>query len=339
MRCTNCGLPLSPTNTNLNCPRCHSSLVSEAKPVEVYPAQQYNNQAKGKSGELQGEIALQTQSQPPFSSSPAWNTTPQQNQPAFPPAAQTPFPQAGQMWQPDPTPPLLPVTYPDRVPQPMEAGVRLNSAHDMRGSRTAGMMYSKPIPAMRTSTHRRSNVGFILAGLCVITGGLILVFVYFMASGLPSTSTTGASRGIPTASSTILASPTTGIPSPTALPSPTMGAFPGQQYIDNPQMASMVNTNTAQPLQTTTTFKVNQRIYVTFNIHPNGKGGAVCLLWYLNRKIVTQFPFAVTASANAGYSYAIYGGAGGGYVEIYWASSTACSDKILAERVNFTVTS
>src|SRR6266568_3833837 len=288
MRCTNCGLPLSPTNTSLNCPRCHSALVAEAKPVAVYPA--------------------------------------------LPPAAQTPFPQAGQMWQPDPTPPLLPVTYPDRVPQPMEAGVHLNSAHDMRGSRTAGMMYSKPIPAMRTSTHRRSNVGFILAGLCVITGGLILVFVYFMASGLPSTNTTSASMGAPTTTSGTLPSATT-VPSPTVLPSPTVGAFPGQQYIDNAQMASMVNTNTAQPLQTTTRFKVNQRIYVTFNIHPNGKSGAVCLLWYLNSRIVTQYPFAVTAAANAGYSYAIYGTAGEGYVEIYWASSTTCSDKILAQHV------
>src|SRR5205814_10635304 len=139
----------------------------------------------------------------------SWSTSSEQNQPVFPPAAQTPLPQAGQMWQPDPTPPPLPVTYPDWVPEPKEAGVRLNSTHDMRGSRTAGMMYSKPIPAMRTSTHRRSNVGFILAGLCVITGGLILVFVYFMASGLPSTSTTGASRGIPTPSSTILAAHTT----------------------------------------------------------------------------------------------------------------------------------
>ena len=269
----------------------------------------------------------------------SWNTSSLQNQPVFPPAAQTPLPQAGQMWQPDPTSPPLPATYADRVPEPMESGVRYNSANNMRGSRTAAMMYSKPMPDMQTSKYRRSNAGFIVAGLCVITGALILVFVYFMALGLPSTNTTSAYAGIPEATSTILASPTAGVPSPTALPSPTLGTFPAQQYIDNPQMASKVNTNTAQPLKTATTFKVNQKIYVTFNIHPNRKGGAVCLLWYLNSRIVTQYPFAVTASANAGFSYAIYGGAGGGYVEIYWASSTACSDKILAERVNFTVTS
>ncbi len=285
MRCTNCGLPLSPTNTSLNCPRCHSALVSEAKPVAVYPT--------------------------------------------LPPVVQTPFPQAGQMWQPDLTPPPLP------TPEPMEATVRNSSSSDMRDARTAG---NPPMgQVMRAQTRRTSNAGFILAGLCVITGGLILVFVYFMASGLPSTNTTSASMGAPTTTSGTLPSATT-VPSPTVLPSPTVGAFPGQQYIDNAQTASKVNTNTAQPLQTTTRFKVNQRIYVTFNIHPNGKSGAVCLLWYLNSRIVTQYPFAVTAAANAGYSYAIYGTAGEGYVEIYWASSTTCSDKILAQHVNFTVT-
>jgi len=285
MRCTNCGLPLSPTNTSLNCPRCHSALVSEAKPVAVYPA--------------------------------------------LPPVVQTPFPQAGQMWQPDLTPPPLP------TPEPMEATVRNSSSSDMRDARTAGNPSMGQV--MRPQTRRTSNAGFILAGLCVITGGLILVFVYFMASGLPSTNTTSASMGAPTTTSGTLPSATT-VPWPTVLPSPTVGAFPGQQYIDNAQMASMVNTNTAQPLQTTTRFKVNQRIYVTFNIHPNGKSGAVCLLWYLNSRIVTQYPFAVTAAANAGYSYAIYGTAGESYVEIYWASSTTCSDKILAQHVNFTVT-
>ncbi len=285
MRCTNCGLPLSPTNTSLNCPRCHSALVSEAKPVAVYPT--------------------------------------------LPPVVQTPFPQAGQMWQPDLTPPPLP------TPEPMEATVRNSSSSDMRDARTAG---NPPMgQVMRAQTRRTSNAGFILAGLCVITGGLILVFVYFMASGLPSTNTTSASMGAPTTTSGTLPSATT-VPSSTVLPSPTVGAFPGQQYIDNAQTASKVNTNTAQPLQTTTRFKVNQRIYVTFNIHPNGKSGAVCLLWYLNSRIVTQYPFAVTAAANAGYSYAIYGTAGEGYVEIYWASSTTCSDKILAQHVNFTVT-
>jgi hypothetical protein len=173
----------------------------------------------------------------------------------------------------------------------------------------------------------------------VITGGLILVSVFFFAMGLPSVGTTTAYPATPLATRIITAtSPATPPLSPTAIPSPTAGAFPGQQYIDNPQMASAVNINTAQPVMPTTTFKVNQKIFVTFNIHPGGKSGAVCLYWYLNNKSVTQFPFAVTANAKAGYSYAIYGGTGPAYVEIFWASTTSCSDKILAQHVTFTLT-
>ena len=205
--------------------------------------------------------------------------------------------------------------------------------------RAPGVMYSTPTPTARPQAPRMRNLGFIVAALCVISGGLILVFVYFLAMSLPATPTTGTYPATPVATRNMLtASPTTPALSPTAVLSPTAGALPGQQYIDNPQMASLVNTTTAQPLQLTTTFKVNQKIYVSFNIHPNGKNGAVCLIWYLHNKKVTQFPFPVTASARAGYSYAIYGGTGPAYVEIYWASTTTCSDKILAQRVNFTVT-
>src|SRR5437764_12232586 len=110
----------------------------------------------------------------------SWNTSSLQNQPVFPPAAQTPLPQAGQMWQPDPTSPPLPATYADRVPEPMESGVRYNSANNMRGSRTAAMMYSKPMPDMQTSKYRRSNDGLFVAGLCVIIVDLFLFFLYFI---------------------------------------------------------------------------------------------------------------------------------------------------------------
>ena len=77
---------------------------------------------------------------------------------------------------------------------------------------------------------------------------------------------------------------------------------------------------------------------MTFSLHPNGKNGAVCLFWYLNNRNIAQYPFGVTAGAKAGYSYATYAGPGTAYVEIYWASTIACSDKILAQHVNFTVT-
>jgi hypothetical protein len=195
-----------------------------------------------------------------------------------------------------------------------------------------------PAPVMRPQARRAGNLGFIVAGLCVISGGLILIFVYFMAAGLPASSITSASTLATATTNMHVSSPTAAAPSPTVVVSPTAGIYPGQQYIDNPQVANQVDIKTAQPLQTATTFKVNQKIYVTFGIHPNGKNGAVCLYWYLNTTNVTFYAFAVTTSASAGYSYAVYGGTGPAYVEIYWASTVSCSDRTLAQHVNFTVT-
>ena len=307
MKCKNCGFPLSPTNASMTCPRCHTSVASGPGPVEQQSFPQ------------------------PAPSSPTWATGSSQNQIIFSPVEQAPFPQTGQMWQSAPTPESMPAT------------LNHSSALYDVPAHTAGGMYSSPstpAPSIRPQARRASNLGFIVAGLCVSAGGLILIFVYIMALALPSPASTSTSSIAPTVThNTPITLPTsTAAPSPTAALSPTAEAFHGQQYIDNPQMASSVNTITAHPIQATTTFKVKQKIYVTFNIHPDGNNGAVCLYWHLNNKNVTQFPFAVTSNATAGYSYAIYGGTGTAYVEIYWASTTACSDKILAQHVNFKVT-
>ncbi|HAE83597.1 MAG TPA: hypothetical protein DDW33_11110 [Ktedonobacter sp.] len=288
MKCTTCGFPLSPTNTNMPCPRCHNSTTSNPKFV--------------------------VQQQIPFS---------------FP--EQAPFPQLGQLFQSAPTP----------APINMQAELHQNNAPYGATNRTPEATYSAlsaPTPALRPQTRHASNLGFIVAGLCVFAGGLILILVYFMAIGLPPSSSANSYTTAPVVTKNTPSTLLTAAPSPKIVPSATTGAFPGQQYIDNSQMASTVNMNTAQPLHATTTFKVNQKMYVTFNIHPDNKNGAVCLYWYLNNKNVTQFPFSVTANAKAGYSYAIYGGAGTAFVEIYWASTTTCSDKLLAQHVNFTVT-
>lgn len=105
-------------------------------------------------------------------------------------------------------------------------------------------------------------------------------------------------------------------------------------------MASAVDTKSAKATSPATTFKVNSTMYVTFQVHPNGQNGAVCLLWYLNGKEVTHYNFAVSKSASgARYSYAIYGETGAAYVELYWASDTSCANKVLAQHVDFTATS
>ncbi len=175
----------------------------------------------------------------------------------------------------------------------------------------------------------------MVSGLCVITSGLILLFVYFMSlslSPLNGPSTIDINNGI----TPIVSSPTV---APTQLAaSPTPG-FPGQQYIDNIQLARGVDARD-QPVQITTNFKVNQRMYVTFDIHTGGHAGAMCLLWFLNTKPFNNFSLAVGPTVPNGYSYTpMPPFPGTGYVELYWGHIASCTDpsKLLAQRVAFTV--
>jgi hypothetical protein len=166
------------------------------------------------------------------------------------------------------------------------------------------------------------DIGLIVAGLCVFTGASILILVYLLAMGLPS--------------STPRTDPAT---SPTLIASPTATNLPGEQFIDGAQTASSIDFKTAQATEPTSTFNVNQKIYVIFHLHSVEQTGAVCLLWYLDGRKVFHTQFSVsTNSRREVYSYAIYKKSGAGLVNIYWASSTDCSDKLLAQQVSFNVT-
>ena len=342
MKCNNCGLPLSPNNSQIICPRCHATTQAGSKSTLARTSQSFDDQGwNGQDGQAglpnspwgqaqpvsyyqEGTL---TQVQPP--SSPLWNTNPQH--------AQLPFPQPGQLWQS--TPPPTPIATPKPGPYAETYGgadAQTSSNAYMAPPHNTGAMYPPSTPPIRPLKPRTSNFGFFVATLFVITGGLMLAVVYVMALGLPQTNATSASLNTPQSTQSILPSPTTA-KTPIVSPTPTTSTLPGQSYIDNAQMASAVNINTAQPLQTTTTFQTNKKIYVTFAIHPNGKSGAVCLYWYLNNHNITQYPFSVTDTANAGYSFAVYESTGAAFVNIYWASTITCSDKILAQHVTFTV--
>lgn len=304
MRCRHCDFPLSPTNTTKSCPRCHM-------PV-----------AAGGTGKY---VAFDEQQ-------------------SFPSMPQTAFPQPGQMWQQSVTPP----------PTPTQVATRLYEGASFSPF-TPFTPFTPITPFTPQESHLRSqdtrttrklpsnsNLGFILAGLCVVTGGLLLILVFFLAAGLPAagTQTQAVTKGVPTAAVTHHhATPTPVVTPPAVTPSPTtpVGAFPGQQYITNPRTASAVNSSTAQVIQAATTFKVGQRVYVTFAIHPNGQDGAVCLLWYTNASVFSNFEFAVTPGSTVAYSYTFAPHVGPSYVEIFWASNVSCNDKMLAQRVSFSV--
>ena len=306
MRCTSCGLPLSPARTITSCPRCGIPISPEKT-------------------ELWRPVAPQSPSTFPPSSS------------VYPPYILQPTPQPDQMRLPTP---VIQGNQGSNFQQPQ---VQEHRQASLGGLRPGVKNYELPQAAPQyqpwqpkppqPSKRSKNNLGFIVAGLCVLTGGLILVVVYFMSLGLPGNSTSNNAAKTNTAHST--SSPTTAS-SPTS--SPTATPFPGQKYIDNAQMASSIDPSSHQPTQLTTTFKANQRMYITFHLHPAGQNGAACLLWYMNNKPFFPYQLQVYSNEQATYSYASYGGTGSGYVEIYWASTLKCSDKILAQHVDFTIT-
>ncbi len=283
MKCSRCGLPLSPTHTPANCPRCGTP--TQAASATSQP--QYQHAYWEPTG------VVDTGGTPPPNYEWAQNV---QNPPPY-----SPPPQPAQLWSGQSNQPGYP-------PNPPPTG------------------------------SRNTMLGFIVAGLCILAGAFILIFVYFLATGLSgsnsNTSTTITGTSTPNVSAT---TPTTA-PTATAIPSQTTTTFPGQQYVDNAKMSAAVDPNTLQPSQLTTTFKPNQKIYVSFQVHPNGHAGAVCIIWYLNSKQITNFSLPVSATSKYSYAYSIYGGPGPAYVELYWASTTQCTDQVLAQHVDFTVT-
>ncbi len=300
MKCTSCGWPLSPARTTTNCPRCGTPIGSGQKATST-PAQQQQVFV-----ENAGVVQVEAGTSLPKNQ---WRQAAQHSAYNTPPV-RTPqqLSQAVQVW----------LQAPVSQPGFFSAG-------------TPARLQAKP-----PYKSRKMKPGFTVAGLCVLIGGLILIFVYFMAIGLPG----GSSNNTATTNSTSNGSTLSKAPTTTAALSPaaTATAYPGQQYIYNAQMASAIDTTTKQPKQLATTFKTNQNIYVIFQLHPPGHGGAVCLLWYLNGKQVTHFSFPASPYSKLSYAYAVYGEAGAGYVEIYWASTTQCTDQVLAQHIDFTVT-
>jgi hypothetical protein len=334
MRCTGCGLPLSPQRTH--CPRCGKAAGK--------PEAQPQNQAE----------TLHDA----FSAFPEQGHTPAgvdalQEQSAAATQQHTNNEMAGQLFlspetelSPDQSDHLR-LPDPDETLQysPEQQSSRQSSSQPAQSNASPGTFQPFPRPPYKpgqTNSRHTVQPGFAIAGLCVFSGGLILLLVYIISLSLPPLPTAKqpalvAAVNTPTPQSLPTRSQAT--PSPTLAPTvQTTPSLPGKAYIDNAQIGSSLNFNTAQLYQPTTNFTINQKIFVTFMLHPVNSGGAVCLLWYVNQKQFSQFTFAVGPIPEHAYSFALANSPGQGSVSIYWASSTACTDKALAQVVKFTVT-
>lgn len=323
MKCIHCGLPLSPTCAQVNCPRRGMSTTPGEGSVEISGPQDIIPAHEAQGGYAHSEHTPSRGDEDLRASQAALSHP--QGSGWEPPIAgiQTPAPTIT-TWEPSSSI-LQQSTHLLQVQPDLQ--------HDLEHLSNRPRME----PRKRKHPELSFNIGLTVAGLCVFTSALILIFVYFMALGL---SNDAPGRGISQASTaTTIASSPSSISSPTAVISSTPATLPGAQFIDHAQTASAIDFGKAKATTPASKFSVNQKIYVTFNLHSNIQAGAACLSWYLNGKKIAHNEFAVPAGmSRSAYAYLVYQEPGAGSVRISWASSIACSDKLLAQEVNFSVT-
>ena len=302
MRCTNCGLPLSPSRAQSNCPRCGFAL-SSGQEVEQLPFDQPSWGAMGATPQHYNPWGQQT-STPPYQQS--FNQQWPQNQFGAMPGQLSETPAPG--------------TLRSGFPQ-------------------ANMARRRPIPPAPKKTNAGLRVA--LVGLIVATIVLGLVAALGLSglgkspanqSNAPTTTTTQQASASPTATSA---------PSATAnaTATGTGTTTPGQTFVDSAQMMTGPDPTTAQPASS---FIVGSKMYVTFKVHPQSQAGEVCIYWYLNGQALQGANATVDVHAGSAshtsYAWSVYSNAGSAYVELYWANDATCANQVLAQHVDFTVT-
>jgi hypothetical protein len=181
-------------------------------------------------------------------------------------------------------------------------------------------------------------------GLFIGIGTLVLIVLCIGASVIASNVTGGGSHS----SDTVI----TGItPTSTnqATPNDVSTTIDPQAaaIVINAQTVSKIDKNSYKPVQgsTTSTFKINKPIYVTFDLDPD-KFNAASETDYINARfyvgsdvVLSGTPLQIGANNFNGYFSADYNNATtAGSVRLYWCHTSTCTDGELAQIVHFTVT-
>jgi hypothetical protein len=302
MRCTECGMPLSPSRTQ--CPRCGAPKHPAGK-VRLSPHQ-------SPAPTVQPVF-------PPIDPNHSYVAQPEQTTTAWNDAT------IGREIEQE----YIPSTPPPAFQQPT----------DIFNRSTQVNLATKNIPPRHRQP--RTRLGFTVAGMCFISGTLLMLLVYIMAQSLPQNTATAmqaAPVSTPQSQPTASASPTNVTPTP-VVPTPTPTSTNNQAYISNIQLASAVNTATGEPLTETTVFHVGQPVYVTVTLNQSAYNGAICLNWSVNNSAIpysTLIGNSGMAQTNA-YFYFKPSATGQGQVDVSWASSTACTDEAQTQQEAFTV--
>ena len=308
MRCTQCGLPLSPSRSY--CPRCGTS----------------KEKASGKIRQIRAA-----------SQQPDHTVSPQEQPWGAPPPFAAP-PAAEQQWRVPSTPISA---MPPSAPLPQQAPLVMQP-NQLRENRTFTPLAAFRIPGS-PSQPPRVRLGFTIAGTCMATGALLLILVYFMAQNLtiaPTSADTNTSATpvqnppLSTPTSVVHKAELTHktIVAPTSTPT-------NQQYIDNVHLATSVDTTTGKPVSLSNIFYVQQPIYVTLTLHPSAYNGAICLKWTVNNQSIpynTAIGNSTLLQMNA-YFFFKPGTAGQGTVDVAWAATTSCTNAVAIHHLDFTV--
>ncbi|GCE49138.1 hypothetical protein EI42_05517 [Thermosporothrix hazakensis] len=204
-------------------------------------------------------------------------------------------------------------------------------------------------------------IGVIVAVLVVIAacGGL---GAWALSQGRDTK--TADSDPTPTTEPTQAPTSTVEIPTVTLPPSPTSdsgdnGDTPSGKPISptaaaiilNAQTASAIDEESAKPTKTTSTFKLNSDVYITFDLNASKSGlnfkqgdtAYIGVVYYLEgvKQNAKADPLKIDSStytAPGGYFGITYKLPGEGAAELYWCRSSSCSDGELAQVVHFTIT-
>jgi len=109
--------------------------------------------------------------------------------------------------------------------------------------------------------------------------------------------------------------------------------------VTNVQVASAVDSY-YHPTQLTSTVAVGQTLYITFDLHLNGRTGYVQAKFYRDREFIDQAdPLMVTPGVLNAAVYASFPAAiPNGTAELYWCQQADCSDRQLVAVAHFTIT-